>query len=94
MCDDHDLTAAYMAGRAAANDEIRELRSEIERLRAVNDRLCQASSIYRAASLQGHSSHWDPEGTGGRNGPECIRADKLRKQAHAIAAEAARGDGE
>jgi len=44
MSEEHDLTAAYMAGRAAANDEIRELRSEIERLRAENRKLMEQLS--------------------------------------------------
>ena len=86
---DHELTAAYLYGRADANEIIRKQQQEIERLRAENDKLRQACRLYRDASLQGHSSHWDPQRTGGLNCPECIRADKLRTQADSMVAEAA-----
>ncbi|MBF0102060.1 MAG: hypothetical protein HQK77_14250 [Desulfobacterales bacterium] len=35
----------------------------------------------REASFQSHTGHWDKEGTGGINCPECIRASELRKEA-------------
>ena len=35
----------------------------------------------KEASYQSHSGHWNREGTRGLNCPECIRANKLRKEA-------------
>ena len=44
----------------------------------------EAFSKMREASFQSHSGHWDMEGTGGKNCPECIRANKLRHEADAL----------
>lgn len=40
--------------------------------------LNKACDLYKEASYQSHSGHWDREGTGGRHCPECIRARELR----------------
>lgn len=50
--------------------------------------LFKASDIYRNASYQGHSSHWDKTMMGGAGCPECIRARKLREEADALMDEA------
>lgn len=51
--------------------------SEITRLR-------RACDIYRAASIQSHNGHWDPQQTHGANCPECIRSRKEREKADAL----------
>ena len=44
----------------------------------------KACAIYKEASYQGHSSHFDPTMQHGAGCPECIRAAKLRDEADAI----------
>lgn len=46
--------------------------------------LLAACDLYKQASYQNHSEHWDSAGPGGRNCPECNRAKTLREQAHTI----------
>lgn len=46
--------------------------------------LCEAYQKMKKASYQAHDSHWDREGTGGLNCPECLRARSLRKEAEKI----------
>jgi len=41
----------------------------------------QAFVAMEAAAFQSHSGHWDSQGTYGLHCPECIRANKLRKEA-------------
>lgn len=43
-----------------------------------------ACKLYREASIQSHSGHWDREMTHGLNCPVCQRARELRKEADAI----------
>ena len=38
----------------------------------------------KEASYQSHSGHWDPEGTGGENCPECIDAREKREAANKL----------
>lgn len=53
----------------------------IGELEAENERLKQAAALFREASFQGHSSHWDSQGTSGANCPACSKASNLRRQA-------------
>jgi hypothetical protein len=52
-------------------------RCEIEILKKLEG----AFSLMRDASFQSHGGHWDSEGTGGKNCPECLRARELRNEA-------------
>ena len=60
---------------------IAQLHEEVADLQAENERLKQAAALYKEASFQGHSSHWDSQGTGGANCPACAKASSLRRQA-------------
>ena len=73
--------------------EIRRLEDRLEKAEAERDRTLKAARIYRAASLQEHSSHWDSKGTRGASCPECERSRKLRAEADSILA-AAEGEGD
>ena len=53
--------------------------------------LLAAANIYKNASYQGHSSHWDSTMQGGAGCPECKRAAKLRAQADTIVNEVKNG---
>ena len=44
----------------------------------------QAFLKMRKASFQSHNGHWDMQGTGGANCPECIRAREYRIEADGI----------
>ena len=57
--------------------EIRQQKDEIERLK-------KACELYRQASIQSHSGHWDPTGKWGAGCPECNRASQLRSEAEAF----------
>lgn len=46
--------------------------------------LLGACSIYKSASFQDHSGHWDPTMRRGDGCPECKRAQRLRAEADAI----------
>ena len=46
--------------------------------------LRKAMELYREASYQGHSAHWDKTGGSGTGCPACIRATELRAQARQI----------
>jgi len=52
------------------------------------EKITKAFLLMRDASFQSHSGHWDKEGTGGRNCPECIRSRELREEADMMFAEA------
>lgn len=54
----------------------------------VIDLLEKACSLYKSASYQSHSGHWDPTGRSGGGCPECIRARTLRDEADALVLEA------
>jgi len=47
------------------------------------ERLKKACELYRQASIQSHSGHWDPTGKWGAGCPECDRASQLRSEAEA-----------
>jgi hypothetical protein len=57
---------------------------EIEQLQAKINRLIEACSLFRYASIQRHNGHWDPTMQRGSGCPECLRADKLREKGDAI----------
>ena len=57
---------------------------EYELLKRKYDKLLMAAMLYRKASFQSHSGHWDMKGTMGKNCPECIMADETRAKANAI----------
>jgi len=57
----------------------------IARLTARVRQLEEALKLYREASFQSHSGHWDKTGGSGTGCPECIRANGLREQADALA---------
>ena len=57
---------------------------EYEILKRKYDKLLAAAKLYRKASFQSHSGHWDMQGTMGKNCPECIMADETRAKANAI----------
>jgi len=46
--------------------------------------LRRACELYKAASLQDHSGHFDPTGQSGLGCPECMDARKLRREADAL----------
>ena len=48
------------------------------------DRLFQVIELYRSASYQSHSAHFDPTGGSGSGCPACLRAIELRADARAI----------
>ena len=62
---------------------VEEQRQEIARLR-------EALELYKRASYQSHSGHWDKTGGGGAGCPACLEARDLRNQAE----QALRGGGE
>ena len=57
--------------------------AEVERQAAEIERLKKACELYRQASIQSHSGHWDPTGKWGAGCPECNRASQLRSEAEA-----------
>lgn len=81
--------AAYAAQQNAelvawVTDSEKKIMKKVEendRLQAENERLKQAAALFREASFQGHSSHWDSQGTSGANCPACSKASNLRRQA-------------
>ena len=54
----------------------------------VIDLLKKACSLYKSASYQNHSGHWDPTGRSGGGCPECMRAMTLRSDADALVLQA------
>ena len=58
-------------------------RAKAEGLEQVSE-LKKALELYRDASYQGHSSHWDKTGGSGSGCPACLRAIELRAQARQI----------
>ena len=64
----HD--AALRRAKAEGLEQVSELRKALE--------------LYRDASYQGHSSHWDKTGGSGSGCPACLRAIELRAQARQI----------
>lgn len=65
-------------------DIIDQLVNEINRLSKICALLEDACAIYRQASIQAHSSHFDRTGQHGLGCEECIRADTLRDKADFI----------
>lgn len=59
------------------------LKAELEQVKQREAQLRKAIELYKDASYQGHSSHWDKTMGGGSGCPECIRARELRNQAEA-----------
>lgn len=66
------------------NDVIDQFVDEINRLSEVCARLEQACDIYRKASIQSHSGHFDRTGQHGTGCEECIKANALRAEADSI----------
>ena len=62
--------AALRRAKADGLEQVSELRKALE--------------LYRDASYQGHSSHWDKTGGSGSGCPACLRAIELRAQARQI----------
>lgn len=54
----------------------------------VIDLLKKACSLYKNASYQNHSGHWDPTGRSGGGCPECMRAMTLRDEADILVLQA------
>lgn len=54
----------------------------------VIDLLTQACTLYKSASFQRHSGHWDPTGRSGGGCPECRRARILRDEADILVLQA------
>jgi hypothetical protein len=52
------------------------------------DKLVEAYRLAREASFQSHPGHWDRTGQSGTGCPECIRASRLRDEAHKLFKEA------
>lgn len=50
----------------------------------VIDLLEKACFLYKNASYQNHSGHWDPTGRSGGGCPECMRAALLRSEADTL----------
>ena len=67
----------------SAAEQIALLHDVIEQLQNENRRLKKACELYRQASIQSHSGHWDPTGKWGAGCPECNRASQLRSEAEA-----------
>ena len=63
------------------NDEIDRLTKRVKELERHVATAVQAGNLYRQASYQSHSGHWDSTMQGGKGCPECIRANDLRKEA-------------
>ena len=76
-----DIKAYAAQQNAELVAEMKEQSHYVETLEAENERLKQAAALFREASFQGHSSHWDSQGTNGANCPACFRASSLRRQA-------------
>ena len=64
------IEAALRRAKAEGVEQMSELRKAME--------------LYREASYQGHSAHWDKTGGSGTGCPACIRATELRAQARQI----------
>ena len=75
-----DYEFAKYLNNAARTIEAYVLQRNAE-LVAENERLKQAAALFREASFQSHSSHWDSHGTNGANCPACSKASSLRRQA-------------
>lgn len=63
---------------------IQHLEAEVARKTEMAAEIAKAAVIYRDASIQSHSSHFDSTQQGGKGCPECIRANKMREQADEI----------
>jgi hypothetical protein len=48
------------------------------------EKIKKACELYKEASYQSHSGHWDSTGQHGAGCPECIRARELRDKADKI----------
>ncbi len=69
-----------------AEKEKAELRKDVERLRLRNEIFEAAYNRAYKGTYQSHNGHWDREGTGGVNCPECIRANEAREDCQKIIA--------
>lgn len=68
------------------NDAIDQFVDEIDRLSETCAHLQRACAIYRKASIQSHSGHFDRTGQHGMGCEECIKANALRAEADSILA--------
>lgn len=66
---------------AIRDTKLIKAKAHADLIKAENERLKQAAALFREASFQGHSSHWDSQGTSGANCPACSKASNLRRQA-------------
>lgn len=71
--------AVYLFDHLTAENA--RLTKRVEELERHVATLVQAGNLYRQASFQSHSGHWDSTMQHGKGCPECIRANDLRKQA-------------
>lgn len=62
-------------------DAIDSMVDEIDRLSTVCKTLEDACKLYRKASIQSHTGHWDRTGRYGEGCEECINAKRLREEA-------------
>ena len=63
------------------------LREELAQVKEERGMLMSAMDLYKQASFQSHSGHWDKTGGSGAGCPACIRANELCQQAQARIAE-------
>ena len=75
------LQAQLEAVRRERDDALRQAKAE--GMAQVTE-LRKAMELYREASYQGHSAHWDKTGGSGSGCPACLRATELRAQARQI----------
>jgi hypothetical protein len=66
-------------------DGFQREKKRADRAKASLRELAEAFQIMRDASFQSHYGHWDRDGTGGLNCPECIRSRELRERADELA---------
>lgn len=71
-------------GTMVSADDYLALMDKHDRLLRIVQRMNEAIQLYRDASFQSHSDHWDTTRQGGKGCPECIRANKLRDAADKI----------
>jgi len=87
-CGDHCQAAGALCATCALllERELEDAEAERDWLAAENEKIKGACKLYRMASLQAHSAHWDLTGQGGVGCPECLRATELRDRADALRA--------
>jgi len=70
--------------QANTEAKLNDAKRDLATVQGERERLFQVIELYRSASYQSHSAHFDPTGGSGSGCPACLRAIELRADARAI----------